>query len=149
MAVFWVVAPWWSAIALMMEAASTSETLVHFYKTTRRYNPEDSHLHDVTVANCNATWAFFNTYVACWWVYLQWFAVEWNMQRLNMHVFHKWKKWKSINFLRILFKIYKQPPSIAFKNSIPNCFIKVFRSFINISGATAQVGPWPPLRFSW
>jgi hypothetical protein len=34
-----------SIIVLMMEAAaSTSETLVNFYKTTRRYNPEDSHL---------------------------------------------------------------------------------------------------------
>jgi hypothetical protein len=33
------------AIALMMEAASTSETLIIFYQTTRRYNPEDSHLH--------------------------------------------------------------------------------------------------------
>jgi hypothetical protein len=28
----------------MMEAASTSETLVNFFQTTRRYNPEDSHL---------------------------------------------------------------------------------------------------------
>jgi hypothetical protein len=27
-----------------MQAANTSETLVNFYKTTRRYNPEDSHL---------------------------------------------------------------------------------------------------------
>jgi hypothetical protein len=39
MAVFWVV-----AIALMMEAARTSETLVNFYQTTQRYNPEDNHL---------------------------------------------------------------------------------------------------------
>jgi hypothetical protein len=31
-------------IALMMEAARTSETLENFYQTTRRYNPEDSHL---------------------------------------------------------------------------------------------------------
>jgi hypothetical protein len=31
-------------IALMMEAARTSETLVNFYQTTQRYNPEDSHL---------------------------------------------------------------------------------------------------------
>jgi hypothetical protein len=29
----------------MMEAASTSETSVNFYQTTRRYNPEDSHFH--------------------------------------------------------------------------------------------------------
>jgi hypothetical protein len=28
----------------MMEAARTSETLVNFYQTTRRYNPEDRHL---------------------------------------------------------------------------------------------------------
>jgi hypothetical protein len=27
-----------------MEAASTSETSVNFYQTTRRNNPEDSHL---------------------------------------------------------------------------------------------------------
>jgi hypothetical protein len=33
-----------SKIALMMEAARTSETLENFYQTTRRYNPEDSHL---------------------------------------------------------------------------------------------------------
>jgi hypothetical protein len=33
------------AIALMMEAANTSETLVNFCQTTRRNNPEDSHLH--------------------------------------------------------------------------------------------------------
>jgi hypothetical protein len=31
-------------MALMMEATRTSETLVKFYQTTRRYNPEDSHL---------------------------------------------------------------------------------------------------------
>jgi hypothetical protein len=33
------------AIALLMEAARTSETSVNFYHTTRRNNPEDSHLH--------------------------------------------------------------------------------------------------------
>jgi hypothetical protein len=44
MAVFWVVAPCSVGDALMMEAARTSETLVNFYQTTRRYKPEDSHL---------------------------------------------------------------------------------------------------------
>jgi hypothetical protein len=34
-----------SLIALMMEAARTSETLVNFYQTKRCYNPEDSNLH--------------------------------------------------------------------------------------------------------
>jgi hypothetical protein len=34
-----------SIVALMMEAARTSETLVNFYRTTTTdYNPEDSHL---------------------------------------------------------------------------------------------------------
>jgi hypothetical protein len=42
MAVFSVIKP---KIALVMEAAITSETLVNFYQTTRRYNPEDRHLH--------------------------------------------------------------------------------------------------------
>jgi hypothetical protein len=48
MAVFWIVVPCSlviiRAIALMMEAARTSETLVNFYQATRRYNPEDSNL---------------------------------------------------------------------------------------------------------
>jgi hypothetical protein len=32
-------------IALMMEAANTSETSLNFYQTTRRCNPEDSNLY--------------------------------------------------------------------------------------------------------
>jgi hypothetical protein len=39
-----VVAPC-RAIALMMEAASTSETSVIVYQTTGLINPEDSHVH--------------------------------------------------------------------------------------------------------
>jgi hypothetical protein len=38
-AVFWV-----AAIALMMEAVSTSERSVNFYQITRCNNPEDRHL---------------------------------------------------------------------------------------------------------
>jgi hypothetical protein len=34
-----------ATIALMMKAASTSETTVTFYQTTRHNKPEDSHLH--------------------------------------------------------------------------------------------------------
>jgi hypothetical protein len=34
----------WEAIALMMLAAGTSETLVNFHQTARRNIPEDSHL---------------------------------------------------------------------------------------------------------
>jgi hypothetical protein len=61
MAVFWVVEPCsvvkvyqrfrgpcclhYQWVALMMEEARTSETFVKFYHTTRRYNPEDSHIH--------------------------------------------------------------------------------------------------------
>jgi hypothetical protein len=37
-------------IALMMEAASTSKTSVN-YHTTRRNNPEDSHLHTCRCEN--------------------------------------------------------------------------------------------------
>jgi hypothetical protein len=33
-----------SIIALMLAAASTSETSINFYKTTWCYKPEDSHL---------------------------------------------------------------------------------------------------------
>jgi hypothetical protein len=58
MAVFWVVAPCplvevyrrfrgvtASIIALMIEAASASKSSVNFYQTTRRNNPEGSHIH--------------------------------------------------------------------------------------------------------
>jgi hypothetical protein len=48
MTFFWVVTPCKPRgllIALMMEAASTSETSVNFYQTARHNNPEDSHLH--------------------------------------------------------------------------------------------------------
>jgi hypothetical protein len=56
MAVFWVVAPcslvevyqrFRGPCSMMMEAVSTSEMLETFYQTTRRYNPEDSHLHSI------------------------------------------------------------------------------------------------------
>jgi hypothetical protein len=38
----------------MMEAASTSETSVSFYQTTRRNNPDDSHLQNVLVGENDA-----------------------------------------------------------------------------------------------
>jgi hypothetical protein len=42
-------------IALMMEAARTSETLVNFYQTTWRYNSEDSHFVFTAVRTSNPT----------------------------------------------------------------------------------------------
>jgi hypothetical protein len=36
-----------SIIALMMEAASTCETSVNVYQTTRRNSPEDSYIHTI------------------------------------------------------------------------------------------------------
>jgi hypothetical protein len=61
MAVFWVVAPKslieiYQRFALMMEAARSSETLVNFYQTTRRYNPEDSHLCTNRRENLKSYW---------------------------------------------------------------------------------------------
>jgi hypothetical protein len=44
-AVFWVVAPFNLAIALMIEAASTYETPIKFYHTIQRNNPEDKSPH--------------------------------------------------------------------------------------------------------
>jgi hypothetical protein len=45
-------------IALMMEAARTSETLINFYQTTRCYNPEDSNLL-MTTFHRSLKYAFF------------------------------------------------------------------------------------------
>jgi hypothetical protein len=42
-----------------METAKTSETLVNFYQTTRRYNPEDSHLY---ISSSAAAALSFETY---------------------------------------------------------------------------------------
>jgi hypothetical protein len=44
MAVFWVVVfhARGLLIALMMEAARSSETMINFYQTTRHYSPEEA-----------------------------------------------------------------------------------------------------------
>jgi hypothetical protein len=56
------------AIALMLEAANASETSVNFYQTTRRNNPEDSHLqskvfitalHTALGLNCMCHYSWF------------------------------------------------------------------------------------------
>jgi hypothetical protein len=63
MAVFWAVeeilaASIIRAIALTMEGASTSERSVNFYQTTRRNNPENSHLYTRRRETSNLTTAF-------------------------------------------------------------------------------------------
>jgi hypothetical protein len=47
-------------IALMMEAARTSETLVNFYQTTQCNNPEDSHLHTCGHENLKSNFLLMN-----------------------------------------------------------------------------------------
>jgi hypothetical protein len=54
MAVFWVVAPTFQRFCClhqqgMMQTESTSKSSVNYYQSTRRNNPEDSHL---PVSNC-------------------------------------------------------------------------------------------------
>jgi hypothetical protein len=44
----------------MMEAARSSETLVNFYQTTRRYNPEDSHLRTNRRENLKSYFSLFS-----------------------------------------------------------------------------------------
>jgi hypothetical protein len=53
-------------IALIMEAASTSETSVNFYQTTRRNNPEDSHLHTRRRENLKFRYLFCYLRVFIW-----------------------------------------------------------------------------------
>jgi hypothetical protein len=49
-----------------MEAARTSETLVNFYQTTRRYNPEDKHLNILFVSRTNHLLLSFKILVTSW-----------------------------------------------------------------------------------
>jgi hypothetical protein len=68
----WQVWRWLSSglITLMMDAASTSETLVNFYQTTRCSNPEDSHLQMWTRVKLQLCihWVldFYVTVILCW-----------------------------------------------------------------------------------
>jgi hypothetical protein len=48
------------AIALMMEAASTSEESANFYQTIRRNNPQDGHLHTSRRENVKSHTKNFN-----------------------------------------------------------------------------------------
>jgi hypothetical protein len=92
MAVFWIVAPCslvevyrrfrgpcclHHQVALMMEAASTSEMSVNFYQTTRRCNPEDSHPQFITPSSVRvvSSFAMRNFY----------------MQYMNIKVKEEWK----------------------------------------------------------
>jgi hypothetical protein len=51
----------------MMEAASTSETSTNFYQTTRRNNPEDSHLQEITCLLWNSNEFFLRLQKATFW----------------------------------------------------------------------------------
>jgi hypothetical protein len=49
-------------ITLIMEAVSTSETSENFYQTTRRNNPEDSHLHTRNRENLKSDQSIFTSF---------------------------------------------------------------------------------------
>jgi hypothetical protein len=61
-------------ITLMIEAASTCETSVNFYQTTRRNNPEDSHIHTrrrenlISHEGCQFDWMDWQYVPADWFV---------------------------------------------------------------------------------
>jgi hypothetical protein len=44
--IFWNTAP--RSLTLMMDPVSTAETPINFYQSARRYNPEDSHLYEIS-----------------------------------------------------------------------------------------------------
>jgi hypothetical protein len=105
MAVFWVVAPC-SLVevyqrfrgpyclhrkgALMLEAVRTSETLINFYQTTRRYNPEDSYLRTLRRENLksytwgNDVWADFFRPYASRVVFSQSHPCVWKLEEQNL-----------------------------------------------------------------
>jgi hypothetical protein len=51
-----------------MEAASTSETSVNFYQTTRRNNPEDSHLYAISVDTYNNVTRLLKVFLGLFWL---------------------------------------------------------------------------------
>jgi hypothetical protein len=61
MADFWIAEPF---VALMMEAARTSETPVNFCRTTGRCNPEVSHLHTRRSVNLTTYLEFISALTA-------------------------------------------------------------------------------------
>jgi hypothetical protein len=66
----------------MMEAASTSETSVNFYQITRRYNPEDSHLH---IRSCKNLKSYYPEGCLCF--------LCWIFQIIKLKTVKVWKKW--------------------------------------------------------
>jgi hypothetical protein len=80
-------------IALMMEAASTSETSVNFYQTTRGNIPEDSHLNSLTFITLISTSDIFTEHFLGVQVFL-------NLYVMVFHAFHPyiWKT-SSRNFV--------------------------------------------------
>jgi hypothetical protein len=66
-------------IVLMMEAASTSETSVILYETTRRNNPEDSHVYNRRRDNMKSR--LFHGILLVWAIWL------WQKAPLDLSVF--------------------------------------------------------------
>jgi hypothetical protein len=101
----------------MMEAASTSETSVNFYQTTRSKNPEDSHIHTRRSENLKS-------------------------QEMKRHLLHI----QTPSLIKIdAFTCGNNDGQIdeISRWFISKCNYKL--AVIIISGTTARTGPWPPL----
>jgi hypothetical protein len=60
----------------MMEAASTSETLVNFHQTARRNIPQDGHLHTRRRENLKSQ-KFSTSCPSIWWLHQQnWYLMQ-------------------------------------------------------------------------
>jgi hypothetical protein len=81
----------------MMEAARSSETLVNFYQTTRRCNPEDSHLCIVTVVDYRI---------------IQWCGIP-DREKYKQNFWRNWKSYRLedlVGPLPLVMYLYRERP---------------------------------------
>jgi hypothetical protein len=93
----------------MMEVSGTSETLVNFYQTTRRYNPEDSHLRLPFVCKFNICvaykiWSSHGDRIR-WSLLKRSRASVWSLRNVSVYsIWCGWFFWKPSSYLWQLIK---------------------------------------------